>query len=221
MQKHLQRYYKGEYVLTNTVIRNGRREQKREYIENPLINQHISGRAAVIGNGNSRIVFDKRIQLLNNHTGGLLGSKSMQSYGTYIDNKICPKFVTSSNKEFLEHCISEKLDEDNLIFSNVRRCVEYPGHFFLIPHNPVLTDTVSAVYLACFHEHNEVYMLGFDQDVESVWSSQTTQLENLIRTYDTTEFIFVTDHNTVPVELQKHLNVDKITYREFVIQADV
>ena len=46
--------YDGEFVITVNTITNGKKVQEREWIANPIENQHISGRAAVIGNGASR-----------------------------------------------------------------------------------------------------------------------------------------------------------------------
>ena len=48
--------YDGEFVIVSNTIKNGKKHQEREWIENPIENQHISGRAAVIGNGDSRYI---------------------------------------------------------------------------------------------------------------------------------------------------------------------
>ncbi len=53
----LERYrkeYDGEFVIVENKISGGKKYQEREWIDNPIENQHISGRAAVIGGGNSR-----------------------------------------------------------------------------------------------------------------------------------------------------------------------
>ena len=38
--------YDGEFVITVNTIKNGQKHQEREWIANPIENQHISGRAA-------------------------------------------------------------------------------------------------------------------------------------------------------------------------------
>ena len=46
--------YTGEFVVTRTRMANGRGQQSREWIPNSIDNQHISGRAAVIGSAVDR-----------------------------------------------------------------------------------------------------------------------------------------------------------------------
>ena len=65
--------YEGEFVVLDTVFRGGKKIQRREYIENPIINQHISGRAVIIGAGPS--ARPDVVRLLARHRGGLLGKK--------------------------------------------------------------------------------------------------------------------------------------------------
>ena len=43
--------YDGEFVITVNTIKNGEKHQEREWIDNPIENQHISGRAAVLVTG--------------------------------------------------------------------------------------------------------------------------------------------------------------------------
>ena len=49
--------YDGEFVIVEHKISQGKKIQEREWIDNPIENQHISGRAAVIGGGSSRYLF--------------------------------------------------------------------------------------------------------------------------------------------------------------------
>ena len=220
MQKRFQQDYVGEYIITKQIIRAGQKIQEREWIENSVVNQHISGKSVVVGKGASKNNFD-RINLLQHHKGGLLGSKSLQSYGHAVYPKYTAQFIVSNTKQFLQDTVNTGLADKSLIYTNARRIVEYPGQFYLLPHNPQFIETVASVYLACFHQHNEIFLLGFDQDIDSDMTSEMMQLHKLIRTYDTTEFIFVTDENTVPKQLLAEINVEKITYRQFVIQADI
>ena len=72
--------YDGEYVILNTKYDAGKKIIEKEWVDNPIQNQHISGRAAVIASGESRMVFD--VTQLERHRGGLLASKKLQTYGT-------------------------------------------------------------------------------------------------------------------------------------------
>ena len=47
LEKHRQDY-DGEHILIKTTFQNGKKVEQREWMENPITNQHISGRAAVI-----------------------------------------------------------------------------------------------------------------------------------------------------------------------------
>ena len=69
----LERYrkdYLGEFVILNTSWKDGKKVQTREWMDNPIKNQHISSRAAIIGPGSSRERFDVRV--LEKHKGGYL-----------------------------------------------------------------------------------------------------------------------------------------------------
>ena len=71
--------YDGEFVITKIIYRDGQKITEKEYIENPIINQHISGRAVVIGAGHS--LRQDVVTAVSNHGGGLLGQKKLQTYG--------------------------------------------------------------------------------------------------------------------------------------------
>ena len=54
MSERYRTEYDGEFVIVSNIVKEGKKLQEREWIENPIKNQHISGRAAVIGHGQSR-----------------------------------------------------------------------------------------------------------------------------------------------------------------------
>ena len=80
MQEIYRKDYDGEYVVLNTTVTNGKRVSEKEWIANPIQNQHISGRAAIIASGESRARYD--VTKLQRHRGGLRGRKKLQTYGT-------------------------------------------------------------------------------------------------------------------------------------------
>ena len=71
--------YAGEFVITGSTWGSGKKTETREWIANPIENQHISGRAACIGSAFDQGTFD--YTRLQRHRGGLLGSKKLQTYG--------------------------------------------------------------------------------------------------------------------------------------------
>ena len=50
--------YAGEFVVVESRWSGGHKQEKREWIENPIENQHISGRAACIGSSVDQYLFD-------------------------------------------------------------------------------------------------------------------------------------------------------------------
>ena len=46
--------YAGEFVILETRWTKGKKVERREWIENPIQNQHISGRAVCIGSNEGR-----------------------------------------------------------------------------------------------------------------------------------------------------------------------
>ena len=74
------RDYDGEFVIVETIITDNAKKYTREWIPNTVENHHLSGRAAVIGSRESQARFDHR--RLQDHRGGLLAKKSLQTYGT-------------------------------------------------------------------------------------------------------------------------------------------
>ena len=62
--------YEGEFVITESKWAAGKKTQNREWVANPITNQHISGRAACIGSDIDKVAFDHT--RLQRHRGGLL-----------------------------------------------------------------------------------------------------------------------------------------------------
>jgi hypothetical protein len=74
--------YEGEFVITESRWSGGKKTQNREWVPNPIKNQHISGRAACIASDVDKERFD--YTRLQRHKGGLLGSKKLQTYGIRV-----------------------------------------------------------------------------------------------------------------------------------------
>ena len=80
MEARYRQDYPGEFVITESKWSGGKKHEKREWIANPIVNQHLSGRAVAIGSSDDQERFDYRV--LATHRGGLLGSLKLQTYGT-------------------------------------------------------------------------------------------------------------------------------------------
>lgn len=212
--------YTGEFVLLESKFINGRKEQKREWVENPIENHHISGRAAVIGSRNDQDRFDYR--MLQRHKGGLLGSKKLQTYGSgdlWQDMKF--DFVASLNPEELDAIKQANYHADNIVYTTARNCIRSPGEFYLIPWSPVLDELSVAVYLAAFDGHREIFLLGYNNDTPVIDKNWKAYLNQVFEAYRGTTFYLVGTGSNMPGEWRNNANVKTMKYREFVTYCDV
>ena len=77
--------YTGEFIITQSTWSGGKKRQKREWVANPIENQHISGRAVCIGSDVDALRFDYKI--LQRHRGGLLGSKKITKLRPWLNSQ--------------------------------------------------------------------------------------------------------------------------------------
>lgn len=221
MQERYRNDYDGEFVILNTYYKDGKKVQDREWITNPIENQYISARAAVIGAGPSRENFD--IKKIENHKGGLLGKKSLQTYGSQgCWRDLRCDFYVGTDKQELEETIEAGYVEKSVVYTGVKNCIAYPGEFYLVPYNVKLHSTATAAYIAAFDGHKEIFLLGVDTvDSDNVVINKLfDDINKVIDAYANSTFVFVTDwqpHN----ELRKNKNVQFMNYRSFVSHCDV
>jgi hypothetical protein len=220
MQPRYRSDYAGEFVVLETRWAGGKKEQSREFVPNPIENHHISGRATCIGSSADLDRFDYRI--LQRHRGGLLGSKKLQNYGTGdIANKMRLDFVVETRPTHLQHLIDSKYHENNIVYTSAKNCVNNPGNFYLIPHNPSLIDLVTIVYLAAFDEHKEIFLLGYNRDTLIDRDDWYLQIQTIVNTYSGTKFYFVGEMTNMYTEWLDCANTQTMTYREFISCCDV
>ena len=149
MEERYRSDYEGEFIVTKSVIRGGKKIQDKEWIENPIQNQHISGRAVCIADGESRSKFP--IHRLQNHQGGLLGKLRIQSYGTgrVADEIICNFYVTRDQK-MLENLIEKEYTVNTVCYTSTTNCLRYPGEFYLTPYKTLGSDQLLAIHNLTF-----------------------------------------------------------------------
>lgn len=212
--------YPGEFVLLESKFVNGRKEQKREWIENPIQNEHISGRAAVIGSRNDLDKFDYHI--LQRHKGGLFGSKRLQTYGSgNLWTDMTFDFLVSMTPSELEAIRQSNYHEENVVYTTARNCIRNPGEFYLIPWSPVLDELSVAAYLAAFDGHKEVFLLGYNNDTPTVDKNWKAYLNYVFEAYRGTAFYLVGTGSNMPDEWRNNPNVQTMKYRQFVSYCDV
>lgn len=211
--------YDGEFVIVETRWAAGKKEQTREWVANPIENQHISGRATCILSNIDQFRFDYRT--LERHRGGLLGSKKLQNYGTgHTARDMRLDFTVETDPAELSAIIESKYQEKNIVYTTTRQCLTHPGEFYLIPYNPNMCIEALVVYLAAFDGHKEVFILGANQDMLASNSAWLEQISRVIGIYRSTQFIAVGNSGTIPNIWYNSSNFKSMDYQEFISYCD-
>lgn len=222
MEQRFRENYDGEFIILKTIWKDGRKVQEREFIPNPITNQHISGRAAVIGN--DKTGRQDVIKALENHRGGLLGSKRLQLYGCEgIWKELRLHFCVETDPTALQEIIDRKYTEDTVVYSSVPNCTRFPGNFYIIPYSPKLVPCAAAAYLAAFDGHKEIFILDVDgiNPTTQRDSRSVTDLGYVFDVYNTVNFYLITDAVAPPDALRNHKNVRLQNYAWFINYCDV
>jgi|14BtaG_2_1085337.scaffolds.fasta_scaffold31124_2 hypothetical protein len=239
MQEIYRKDYDGEYVVLNTKIQNGKRLTEKEWVDNPIQNQHISGRAAVIASGESRRDYD--VTRLQYHRGGLLGRKKLQTYGTgQLHNEMQLDFFITFDQKKLIECIDSGYSSKATVYTSAKQCLSYPGEFFLVPQAMRGRTATVAAWLACFDGHKEVFLLGFDGQQcdnynNNIYVSSNdpdkhrtvedhkirNQMKQLMTTYLGVDFYLVNNGEKVYEDWYNCANFKTMTYPEWISYCDV
>ena len=220
MQARYRQDYPGEFVITESKWSGGKKQENREWIANPITNQHISGRAACIGSLFDLDQFDPKH--LSAHRGGLLGSKKLQTYGTALVAKhMRLDFAVELDYASIESLLADDYSKQNVIYTTPRNCLRNPGEFYLIPQNPHFCTEVLPIYLAAFDGHTEIYMLGYNNDTPTGKINWINEVTLLIQAYSGVLFVMVGNQLNMPDAWMSCPNTKNLTYREFVTYCDV
>lgn len=220
IQASYRRDYNGEFVITNTDIRLGIKAQQREWIPNPIQNQHVSGRAAIIGSNIDKNQFD--YTRLARHRGGLQGSKRLQTYGsgsTWQDMRL--DFYCTTDRSIVTKLHTKSYSENSIVYTSARLCLIFPNEFFLVPFQPNMDDLACAVYLAAFDGHKEIFLLGYSQDTPAGHRAWQQHVLDVILAYHTHQFVVVGAASNVPGAWREAENVECWDYRKFITYCDV
>ena len=216
--------YAGEFVVVDSVWSGGKKTERREWIPNPIENQHISGRAACIGSG---IDFGSGVgkfdyTVLQRHRGGLLSSKKLQTYGVgSIAQQMRLDFAVETNRNNLAKLLDTSYPADNIVYTTGVNCVRYPGNFYIIPLAPRLLDIAIVVYLAAFDGHKEVFLLGYNDEVEVGNQFWVNQVATVFSAYQGVQFYLVGEPTRMYDIWLNCANVRVINYRDWISYCDV
>jgi hypothetical protein len=212
--------YTGEFVVTSTAWSGGKKRQRREWLPNPIENHHISGRAACIANSSDIVEFD--FTILQNHKGGLLGSKKLQLYGTGKIAKLMRlDFAVEKDDASVSELVAQHYYKDNTIYTSPKMCLKHPGVFYPVPYNPPFINEVILPYLAAFDGHREVFLIGYNDESGMGNNEWAHQLNQVMVTYPATKFFHV-GYSSQAADLWKNnSNFEQLSHREFIIHCDV
>lgn len=225
MEARFRADYPGEFVVVNTIWEGGKRTEQREWIANPIENQHISGRAVCIGSRDSHqdaYPFGIDYKILQRHRGGLLGSLKLQTYGTgTIAQDMRLDFAVDTEVDTLQTLIENKYYEDNVVYTTARNCIDNPGDFYLIPNAPRLLVPALPVYLAAFDGHKEIFLLGYSKQMKFDHPRWVDDVDSVLDAYSGIKFWLVGESSNMPELWLENPNVETMTYRDFVSYCDV
>ena len=239
--KKYRKDYTGERIVTERNYESGVWNDVYETIPNAVTNNQLSNRAAIIGNGSSRLQFN--LNLLK-HPSGLLGAKTLQTYGcNAIYRDFTPDFLVATGNNITEEISKNNFVNDHIVYTSAIHMLEYPNKFYLIPFDPYADAGTTAMYIAAFDGHKRIYLLGFDgQDsVESNnniyagttgYDAKTAKVldekwiqnrKMIFDTYNDVDFVRVTPRGreSIPESWKYATNFRQISFREFSLEADL
>ena len=145
--------YKGEEIIVNTIIRNGKRIHEKEFYEDK-VKAVPRGNAYCIGNGPSRKGFD--LNRLKPHG---------QTYGcNALYRDFMPDFIFSVDAKMTAQMCLDKVGRKTIHYApslevNRRHA---KGMIHLIPNNPHWISGNQAFWTAGVHGHKNIYLIGYD-----------------------------------------------------------
>ena len=245
MQKLKQIYrstYAGENIITDLNLSDSEWEPTIEFVPNQVFNTHTTKQAVCIGNGETRLKFD--LGNLTRHKGGLLAVDRLQSYGcNALYRDFAPDFLVINSDDIINEVTTTDYCDNHIVYANAENLLKHPGKFYLIPQNPYFDSGALAAYMACFDGHKKVYLIGYDQytaeepvnniykDTPGYLPSTATQnaeyfaktLSQVIDLYPDVDFVRVMPVAAYMLHplLARLPNLRQITYRDFVVEADI
>lgn len=240
-KKNYRQDYTGEKIVTERSYTDRVWTDTLELVPNAVTNNQISNKAAVIGNGPSRLKFP--LDALKN-PAGLLGANTLQTYGcNALYRDFTPDFLVVTGIGIITEISKTMYIRENIVYTDAVHMLEHPGKFYLIPYNPYLDSGSTAMYLAAFDGHKTIYMLGFDgQDTPGYnynvyagtygYHTRTHDINvnkwhhnrrMVMDTYNDVDFVWVTEsgRSPMPEELKYCTNFRQISQRQFVLEAGI
>jgi hypothetical protein len=240
--RYYQTDYLGESVITKVVFKNGAKEETREWVSSTFSNTKHNGIAHVIGNGKSRQGFN--LNLLREVHGGLLAKGMGQTYGcNALYRDFAPDFLVVTGQSVAHEIAPKFPNGDTIGVTWSKNLLAFPEKYHLVPYNVRLTAGAAAAYLACFHGHTKIYLLGFDTQLDprntnNIYINTAgyptdsdcpsnaafiKDLKTVMDVYDDVEFIRVMPrlNSPIPEDWKWCKNFSQITYQKYISLCDL
>jgi hypothetical protein len=244
LSKIYRKDYQGEDIISEKTYTDGIWDMVMETVPNNVINNQISNRAVVWGNGLGRNDFD--VGYILKRKSGLLGADALQSYACnafYRD--YTPDFLVVTDRRIAKETIDSGFVNSNVVYTRVDIALEFPKKFYLIPHDPYGDAGTMALYIAAFDGHKRIYMCGFDNQPDAGINNNVyvgtmnydprqfginddkwiDNKQELFNTYDDVDFVYVTRYGYgkeyFPEKWKSCVNLRHISYRDWVLEADL
>ena len=229
--------YEGEFIITQSTIKQGQKHETREWVPNTVENSQHFGVAYAIGNGASRLSIN--LKWLHKPHGRLFGHEMGQTYGcNAVHRDFEPQFLIVNNQIIINELVQKQQELTSTVFANTSMILDNPGFMHLIPYNFRSNAGTMALYLACFHEHNKIYMLGYDniprdgaesnvyQDTDGYTQSKPSgkwvkNVENIMKMYPNTEFVRVETLQQPPESWLWCSNFRQISHKDFISEQNL
>lgn len=216
MLKQYRTEYTGEFVITKTVFRNGKKEQEREWVENPIDVTSHSQRACCIAPG--AIGGHVSLERIEKHNGGCLARQRMQLYAAgEVWKHMIADFSVVLEQEQLDEIIESGYQVDNIVYTSVRLCLNNQGEFYLIPYGVAMPPIATIVWIACFDGHKDIYLHGYDHDVPE---KVINQIADIMKTYSDVTFHHVSNSGS-PDAWRNRRNCETMSTFNFVSYCDI
>ena len=97
----------------------------------------------------------------------------------------------------------------------------FPGSFYMIPFQPDINDLAAAIYLAAFDGHQEIFLLGYNNDTPGNTRRWKEDVATVISAYNTHQFVLVGSVSNMPDNWRMLENVECWDHRRFVTYCDI
>ena len=130
-------------------------------------------------------------------------------------------FAVESNRSVLLNLVATKYQENNIVYTTPRNCIDIPGEFYLMPQTPRLLDIALILYLAAFDGHQEIFLVGYNKETIVAHPNWINQIKEVMDAYAAIKFYLIGEKTNMPDAWMNTANTINFTYRDFIGYCDI